>query len=228
MFVRALAVLCTIPIWELLPAWSAAADGLVAVAQANTMPAGTPQGDGSAASPAKAKSAERLSQTLPNPSTAFQLSGVIVGPDIKYVILKHTSTNKKKTVRLGEEIDGWTVEDIASDHVVLRHENERIQVELSTRSGVANSVSNTRSNRLAQPAQPPPVTASPSYSRAPTRPASLARQQQRAALRAQLAAERNAKRIQQQNRLAACRLQAQKQGLKRQSRNAFIRSCSGR
>jgi hypothetical protein len=43
-----------------------------------------------------------------------------------------------------------------------------------------------------------------------------------------LAAERNARRFQRQQRLATCRLQAQQRGLKRQSRRAFITACSGR
>jgi hypothetical protein len=228
MFARTVAVLCTVLMSALLPARATAADGLVNIAQAKTMSGGTAQEDGSAASSVKAKPTEKPSQSLANRGTAFQLSGVVVGPDIKYAILKHLTTNKTRKVRLGEEIDGWTAEEIASDYVLLRREDERIRVGLSTRGGVANSGGGLLPNRSTRPTQPPQVMPSSSYSRAPATQTSHARQQQRAARRAQLAAERNARQVQQQQRLAACRLQAQQQRLKRQSRRAFITSCSGR
>jgi hypothetical protein len=230
MFARTVAVLCTALMPVLLSTRATAADGLVNIAQAKTMSGDTTQGDGSAASSVKAKPIQKPSQSLPSRGTAFQLSGVIVGPDIKYAILKHLTTNKTRTVRVGEDIDGWTAEEIASDYVLLRREDERIRVERSSRSSVVNSGggSNILPKRSARPAQPPQVMPSSSYSRAPATQISHARQQQLAARRAQLAAERNARRIQQQHRLAACRLQARQQGLKRQSRRAFITSCSGR
>jgi hypothetical protein len=230
MFARTVAVLCTGLMSVLLPARAMAADGLINIAQAKTMSGDTTQGDGSAASSDKAKPTEKPSQSLPNRGTAFQLSGVIVGPDIKYAILKHLATNKTRKVQLGEEIDGWTAEEIAPGYVLLRREDKRVRVELSTRSGVVSSGggSNRLPDRSARPAQPPQAMPSSSYSRAPATQTSQARPQQRAARRAQLAAERNARRIQQQQRSAACRLQAQQQGLKRQSRRAFITACSGR
>jgi hypothetical protein len=228
MSARTAAVLCTVLMSVLLPAQATAADGLVNVAQA--MSGGTTQGDGSPASSVTAKPAVKPSQSVPNRGTAFQLSGVIVGPDIKYAILKHLTSNKTRTVRLGEEIDGWTAEEITPEYVLLRREDERIRVERSSRSSVVNSGggSNILPNRSARPAQPLQVMPSSSYSRASATQTSQARQQQLAARRAQLAAERNARRIQQQQRLAACRLQARQQGLKRQSRRASITSCSGR
>jgi hypothetical protein len=228
MFARTLAVLCAVLTSILLPTRATAGDGLVKIAQAKTMSGGTTQEDGSAASSAKAKPTEKPLRRLANPVAAFQLSGVVVGPDVKYAILRHLTTNKTRTVRLGEDIDGWTAEEIAPEYVLLRREDERIRIELSSRSSVVNSGggSTILPKRSARPVQPP--MPSSSYSRVPAAQTSQARQQQRAARRAQLAAERNARRIQQQQRSAACRLQAQQQGLKRQSRRAFITACSGR
>ena len=230
MFARTLAVFCTVLTPALLPARATAMEGLVNFAQAETVSGGTTQGEGSAASSVAAKPIEKPSRRLPNGGSAFQLSGVIIGPDIKYAIIKRLTTNKTRTVRLGEDIDGWTAEEITPEYVVLRREDERIRVERSSRSGVVNSGggSNILPNRSARPAQPPPAMPSSSYSRSPAAQTSQARQQQRAARRAQLAAERSARRIQQQQRLAACRLQAQQQRLKREMRRAFITSCSGR
>jgi hypothetical protein len=229
MFARTLAVFCTVLTLALLPARATAMEGLVNVAQAETVSGGTTQGEGSAASSVAAKPTKKPSRSLPNGGSAFQLSGVVIGPDIKYAILKHLTTNKTRTVRLGEDIDGWTADEITPEYVVLSREDERIRVERSSRSGVVNSGgSNILPNRSPRPAQPPQVMPSSSYSRTPATQTSHARQQQRAARRAQLAAERNARRIQQQQRLAACRLQAKQQRLKQQSRRAFIASCSGR
>jgi hypothetical protein len=230
MVARTAALLCTVLMSALSPARATAADSLVSIAQAKAMSGDSGQEDGSAASSVKAKPTVKPSQSVANRGTAFQLSGVVVGPDIKYAILKHLTTNKTRTVRIGEDIDGWTAEEITPEYVLLRREDERIRVELSSRSSVVNSVGgkNILPKRSARPAQPPPAMPSSSYSRAPATQTSQARPQQRAARRAQLAAERNARRIQQQQRSAACRLQAQQQGLKRQSRRAFITACSGR
>ena len=227
MFAQALAVSCTVLASALLPAWATAMEGRINVAQAETVSGGTTHGEGAAASSMPAKPIDKPSRSLTNGGIAFQLSGVIIGPDIKYAILKHLTTNKTRTVRLGDDVDGWTTDEITSEYVVLRREEERIRVERSSRSSFVNSGGglNTLPNRSIRPAQPPQVMPSSSYSRVP---APRLGQQQRAARRAQLAAERNAKRIQRQQRLAACRLQAQQQRLKQQSRRAFITACSGR
>ena len=222
MLARTVAVLCAVLMPVLLPTRATAADGVVKIAQA--VSGGATQGDGSTPS-----SVAKPAQNPPDQRAAFQLSGVIIGPDVKYAILKHLTTNKTRKVQLGEEIDGWTAEEIASDYVLLRREDKRIRVELSTRRGVVGSGgSSPLPNRPVRPPPPQQATPSPSYSRAPAAQNFHALQQQRAAQRAQLAAERNARRLQEQQRLATCRLQADQQRLKRQSRRAFIASCRAR
>jgi hypothetical protein len=158
-----------------------------------------------------------------NRESTFQISGIIVGPDANYAIVKHLTVNKTKLLQRGEEIDGWTVEEIASEHVLLRHGNERIRLGLSTQRGAAKSDGNANGT----PNQP--VRASPQKLVTSPRPSpSLARQQERAALRARLNTERNERRAHRQQRLAACRLQARQQGLRREPLRVFVRSCSGR
>jgi hypothetical protein len=160
---------------------------------------------------------------LPNQEPAFQISGIIVGPDANYAIVKHLTGNKTKLMHRGEEIDGWTVEEITSEHVLLRHENERLRVGLSTQRGKVKSDGNAHG----LPTQS--VLASPQkLLTTPRRLPSLTRQHERAALRARLDIERNARRTQRQQRLAACRLQAMQQGLRRERLRVFVRSCSGR
>jgi hypothetical protein len=171
-------------------------------------------------------------QTSPTQGSAFQLSGVITGPDTSYAIVKHLTNNKTKSVRQGEEIDGWAVEESASKYVSLHRGDERIRVELSTRSGAVTPGggairSPNRSVQSPRLNAPSPQLSAP-YPQAATTPPALVRQRERAALRAQRSAARSASRVQQQQRVTACRLQARQRGLRRQSLRAFVRSCSGR
>jgi hypothetical protein len=61
---------------------------------------------------------------------AFELTGVVMGADIAVAILRNRDTQETVHLRRGEALDAWSLEEIASRHVVLRQEDRQVRLEL--------------------------------------------------------------------------------------------------
>ena len=61
---------------------------------------------------------------------AFELTGVVIGADIAVAILRNRDTQETVHLRRGEALDAWSLEEIASRHVVLRQEDRQVRLEL--------------------------------------------------------------------------------------------------
>jgi general secretion pathway protein N len=60
----------------------------------------------------------------------FELTGVVMGADIAVAILRNRDTQETVHLRQGEALDAWSLEEIASRHVVLRQEDRQVRLEL--------------------------------------------------------------------------------------------------
>ena len=60
----------------------------------------------------------------------FELTGVVLGSETAIAILRNRDTQETVQLRQGEALDAWSLEEIASRHVVLRQEDRQVRLEL--------------------------------------------------------------------------------------------------
>jgi hypothetical protein len=70
-------------------------------------------------------------------STGFTLVGIVLSPRGNRALVEHGQPSHLDHAREGQELDGWTVEKILRDRVVLRHADERVEVKLKDGPAVA-------------------------------------------------------------------------------------------
>ena len=87
-------------------------------------------------SPRRRPDAEAAGETETSPveespdSLPFELTGVVLGADVAIAILRNRDTQETVQLRQGEALDAWSLEEIASRHVVLRQEDRQVRLEL--------------------------------------------------------------------------------------------------
>ncbi|MEA2984236.1 MAG: ral secretion pathway protein [Alphaproteobacteria bacterium] len=87
-------------------------------------------------SPRRRPDAEVAGETQTSPveespdSLPFELTGVVLGADVAIAILRNRDTQETVQLRQGEALDAWSLEEIASRHVVLRQEDRQVRLEL--------------------------------------------------------------------------------------------------
>lgn len=63
-------------------------------------------------------------------STGFTLVGIVMAPGGGLALIEHGQPPHLDRVHERQEIDGWTVEQIARDRVTLRHADDRIEIKI--------------------------------------------------------------------------------------------------
>jgi type II secretory pathway component PulC len=87
-------------------------------------------------SPRRRPDAEAAEETETSPveespeSLPFELTGVVMGADVAIAILRNRDTQETVSLRQGEALDAWSLEEIAARHVVLRQEDRQVRLEL--------------------------------------------------------------------------------------------------
>lgn len=74
--------------------------------------------------------------TKPPPPNAA-LIGVIVGPSTRMAIVKSGAADKPVTLRESQLFDGWTIETIELDRVILAYQDDRFTLKLHRAPGEA-------------------------------------------------------------------------------------------
>ena len=87
-------------------------------------------------SPRRRPDAEAAEDTETSPveespeSLPFELTGVVMGADVAIAILRNRDTQETVSLRQGEALDAWSLEEIAARHVVFRQEGRQVRLEL--------------------------------------------------------------------------------------------------
>lgn len=87
-------------------------------------------------SPGRRPDAEAAEDTETSPveespeSLPFELTGVVMGADVAIAILRNRDTQETVSLRQGEALDAWSLEEIAARHVVFRQEDRQVRLEL--------------------------------------------------------------------------------------------------
>ncbi len=71
-------------------------------------------------------SAPSARTNLPN----FILKGIVISPDEKYILLLKSSSSETVRLTEGQGIDGWRVEKILSDRVILKSGDRTVEFKL--------------------------------------------------------------------------------------------------
>jgi type II secretory pathway component PulC len=72
-------------------------------------------------------------------TVAFDLTGVVMGAETAIAILRNRDTQETVAKRQGEMLENWSLEEIASRHVVLRQEERQVRLELFKPENDANA-----------------------------------------------------------------------------------------
>jgi general secretion pathway protein N len=75
---------------------------------------------------------------------AFELAGIVIGPEIAVAVLHNKTTNAFVRLRRGETIEQWKVEEITARQVVLRRDNKRVRLQLFEEEKSADSNSEAK------------------------------------------------------------------------------------
>jgi hypothetical protein len=96
--------------------------------------------------------------TKPPPPSAV-LIGVIFGPSTRMAIVKSGAADKPVTLRESQPLDGWTIETIESDRIILAYQSERFTLKLRRALGEAGGEPDETSHHpLRGPARRDPRT----------------------------------------------------------------------
>jgi hypothetical protein len=63
-------------------------------------------------------------------SLPFELTGTVIGSEIKVAILRDRQTQEEVRLREGEEHGPWRIEEVAARHVLFRNEGRRVRLRL--------------------------------------------------------------------------------------------------
>jgi general secretion pathway protein N len=69
----------------------------------------------------------------PGSWSALVLAGIVVTPDARAVLIAHGSPAKLVHLQEGQSVDGWTVREIESDHVVVANGREQHELRFGKR-----------------------------------------------------------------------------------------------
>jgi type II secretory pathway component PulC len=75
--------------------------------------------------PAETPVVEESPENLP-----FELTGVVIGSDMSVAILRNRDTQETVRLRQGENLEAWSLQEVATRHVVLRQEDRQVRLEL--------------------------------------------------------------------------------------------------
>jgi hypothetical protein len=67
-------------------------------------------------------------------TVAFELSGVVMLASDRYVLLGRPGSNQLSRAREGQIEDGWTIESILADRIVLRSAKQRAELKLGIKA----------------------------------------------------------------------------------------------
>jgi hypothetical protein len=89
----------------------------------------------------------------PGPPIGAVLVGIVVGPESRHALIGHSDAARVTRVREGQEIDGWSVESIRHDRLVLKRGDVVSTIKFRETATGANA-STTALLRPVQAAQP--------------------------------------------------------------------------
>lgn len=69
-------------------------------------------------------------QVVAREEAPAELTGIVIGPEKTYAILKSRVTKEVQHLHRGDRIDDWTIDEIGPRHVLLHRDETRIRVEL--------------------------------------------------------------------------------------------------
>jgi hypothetical protein len=69
-----------------------------------------------------------------NGSTNLTLIGTVMSGDSRRALIRHKQGSRVERVLEGQDIDGWTVESIQGDRVLLRQRDTRLSLKVSARA----------------------------------------------------------------------------------------------
>lgn len=72
-------------------------------------------------------------------SANFTLVGIIISGSDRHALMAHGQPPRTERIVEGQSVDGWTVESILSDRIVLRRVDTRIEVKAKNTSGASGS-----------------------------------------------------------------------------------------
>jgi general secretion pathway protein N len=104
-----------------------------------------------AEAPAEAPVVEESPENLP-----FELTGVVIGSDMSIAILRNRDTQETVRLREGENLEAWSLQEVATRHVVLRQEDRQVRLELFSESSAPPGIPAAMPPAMTRP--PPPVT----------------------------------------------------------------------
>jgi general secretion pathway protein N len=85
------------------------------------------------AEPTKEAAAEPMPPAAPTmPPPTAKLTGVIIGGRTSLAIFHEATGSKSVSLKVGGDLEGWTLVEIESRKVVVEHEGERVEMELKT------------------------------------------------------------------------------------------------
>ena len=89
------------------------------------------------------------------PSSGFTLVGIVRSAHESHALIEHGNPHRLDRVAEEQELDGWTVETILDDRVILRHADVRLEVKEK------DTPPNPAQINLVQPSPSPPSPGSP-------------------------------------------------------------------
>lgn len=98
-------------------------------------------------------------------ATGFTLVGVVISPRGSRALIEHGQPPHLDHAREQQEIDGWTVEKILGDRVVLRHAEDRVELKVKDAPPpqVPGAPIPTAAGPLAAPPLPPGTFPAPHF-----------------------------------------------------------------
>ena len=77
----------------------------------------------------------------------FQLTGIVLWPEVRVVILRNKATGEELRLREGDRVDVWTIEQIAPTYLLLKGKTKRVRLRLYDESAKPNIQVNRHGDR---------------------------------------------------------------------------------
>lgn len=90
-------------------------------------------------------------------SSPFTLVGVVLSASGKHALIEHAQPHRLDRVVEGQELDGWTVEEIRLDRVVFRRGDTRIEVKPKDKAPPPSRLHPANAAPAAAPVNPNPL-----------------------------------------------------------------------
>jgi hypothetical protein len=108
--------------------------------------------------------------TAPASSAPFALVGVVVSPGERHVLIEHGQPPHIDRAAEGQELDGWTLETVELDRVVLRRGDNRVELKAKGRAPPAPQARRAATAASPLPSRGVQVPAVPSGGAVPLAP----------------------------------------------------------